>query len=504
MRLRGKAGKKENFCGILLAISSLPSKYFIGTLGREAYKFIDFLRESGQSYWQLLPLCPVGKGNSPYCSLGSFAGEPLYIDLEMLAEAGLLSSRDIPRGVYSEKTDYEAARRLKLPLLKKAARAFDVNTGAFIKFKKENAYWLKDYALFMAIKESFSGAEFNTWEAGLKYRFPNELLIFEDMHPEEILFYEITQYLFYSQLRALKLYAEHNGIKLMGDIPFYVAADSADVWANPEGFKLGRDMTPVLVAGVPPDVFSSNGQLWGNPVYDWEYQKKNGYSLWKKRLIHTAEIFDAVRIDHFRAFADYYTVPYGALNAKSGKWERGPGADFWEKMMPFIKGTEIIAEDLGGDTPEVRALIEKTGFADMRILQFAFNTDLKNRFLPKNFGRSCVCYTGTHDNSTAAGWYENATPKEKLLFSRLVPHDKSGSEVYSLILFGMRSRARNVIIPLQDYLRLPDFARMNIPGVESGNWEWSFSPEVLTEELSREIRRLSGARSQNEKKQSSQ
>lgn len=494
MLLRGKKRKNKSACGILLALSSLPSADGIGTLGKEAYRFIDFLKDSGQSYWQMLPLCPLGKGNSPYCSASSFAGEILYIDIELLVEAGWLSVEDISEKAFPQRVDYSAVRKYKLPLLKKAAEVFDINSKDFLKFKRENKFWLKDYALFMAIKESLSGAELCSWDDAYKYRMPNALLTFEDMHPEEILFYEITQYFFFTQYRALKAYAELQGISLIGDIPFYVSLDSADVWSRPEGFRLGRDMTPVLVAGVPPDSFSDDGQLWGNPVYDWVYHKKTDYLWWRKRLMHMSEMYDVIRIDHFRAFADYYTIPYGAETAKIGKWEKGAGIGFWEAVRPYIKHTEIIAEDLGGDTEEVRALIEKTGFPDMKVLQFAFNTDLKNPFLPRNFGSECVCYTGTHDNDTTFGWYEKADLREKLLFSRLVPSGKESNPVFDLIGYAMRSRAYLVIIPFQDYLCLSSADRMNTPGTESGNWEWRFSSDSLTDGLCEDILRLSALR----------
>lgn len=497
MLLRGKEPKYKKLSGILLPLSSLPSKHGIGDLGEEAFRFIDFLEKSGQSYWQLLPLCPVGKGNSPYCSTSTFAGEILYIDIESLASCGLINPDNIPDTDFPKNTDYKTVRKFKLPLLKEAAENFDIEARDFIKFKKENRYWLKDYALFMAIKDSFDGAHFQMWDDALKYRDPEALLLFEDMHPEEILFYEITQYLFYHQFATLKSYAEKKGIKLIGDIPFYVSLNSADVWSNPECFRLGRDMTPVLVAGVPPDVFSSDGQLWGNPIYDWDFHKKTGFLWWKQRLIQNAKMYDVIRIDHFRAFADYYTIPYGAKNAKGGKWEKGAGINFWRAVKPHIKHTQIIAEDLGGETEEVKALIEKTGFPNMKVLQFAFDSDLKDPFLPKNYSRNCICYTGTHDNDTTLGWYEKASAKEKLLFSRLVPADKSGSVVYSLINYGMKSRARTVIVPLQDYLQLPSSERTNTPGSASGNWEWRFEKADLTEELCSTVLRLSKSRNQN-------
>lgn len=494
MRLRGKASKYKSTSGILLALSSLPSAYGIGTLGAKAREFIDFLSKTNQSYWQLLPLVPVGKGNSPYCSQSAFAGEILYIDLDELILSGLLTQEDIPEREFPEKTDYNAVKRFKLPLLRKAAERFSISDSGFISFKKENSYWLRDYALFMAIRDSFCGSPFNEWEDGLKYRFPEALELFEVTHPEEILFYEITQYLFYSQFFRLKSYASKSGIRLIGDIPFYVSFDSADVWSNPDCFRLGRDMTPVLVAGVPPDVFSNEGQLWGNPIYDWSFHKKSGYSWWKKRLTHNAMLYNVIRIDHFRAFADYYTVPFGATDAKSGKWEKGVGMHFWNEVKPLLAGTEIIAEDLGGETDEVSRLIEDTGFPNMKVLQFAFDSDLKDPFLPKNYNHNCICYTGTHDNDTTAGWYASITQKEKLLFSRLVPADKSGSPVLSLIAFGMKSRARTVIIPLQDYLELPSTHRMNSPGSGNGNWEWRFTDSQLSDTLSETVKRLTKGR----------
>ena len=304
MLLRGKRERYKRESGILLPLSSLPSNYGIGTLGEEAYRFADFLEKSGQTYWQLLPLCPIGKGNSPYSSLSTFAGEILYIDLDFLVKDGLLEENDIPKKEFGENIDYKSVKKFKLPLLKKAAENFDTEIRDFKKFKKENSYWLEDYCLFMAIRESHLGLAFYKWDEPLKYRLPEALEKFRRTHTEEIEFYEITQYFFYSQFFALKNYCEDIGIKLIGDIPFYVALNSADVWSNPECFKLGRDMTPVQVAGVPPDIFSSEGQLWENPIYDWNFQKKTDFLWWTKRLEHYSYMYDVIRIDHFRAFAD--------------------------------------------------------------------------------------------------------------------------------------------------------------------------------------------------------
>lgn len=488
--------KTAKECGILLSVTSLPSDYGIGTLGKEAFEFVDFLKKCGQSYWQILPLCPIGKGNSPYCSEGAFAGEILLIDIEKLINSGLLSDSDIGEYSFTKNTDYNDVREFKLPLLKKAVKNFNADDSDFKQFKRENAFWLQDFCLFSAIKESESTAEFYNWNDGLKYRRSEELEDFKASHHKEITFFEITQFLFYSQYKALKAYANSKGIKIIGDIPFYVSLNSADVWSNPDVFCLNRDMTPRLVAGVPPDIFSSEGQLWGNPIYDWEYLRLGGYSWWKKRLLHTAGLYDVIRIDHFRAFADYYTIKYGAKNATEGEWIIGEGMNFWNPVKPLLENTEIIAEDLGGETPEVEALVKDSGFPNMKVLQFAFDSDLSDPFLPHNMNENCVCYTGTHDNDTTLGWLEKATEKEKLLFSELVPKDKSGSDVLSLISFGMKSKARLVIIPLQDYLELDSDSRMNTPGTPLHNWEWRFKKGDLSQSLCDIIIRLSSYRSE--------
>lgn len=494
MLLKGKETKYKKESGILLPLSAVPSDYGIGSLGEQAYRFADFLKQSRQSYWQMLPLCPVGKGNSPYSALSTFAGEILYIDLDILVANNLLDVSDIQKKSFPKNVDYKSVRKFKLPLLKKAADNFNTKDKNFIRFKNENSYWLKDYCLFMAMRDNNSGLPFLKWDDMLKYRIPAAVRDFENCYGDEIAFYEITQYFFYSQFYNLKNYCQQNGIKLIGDIPFYVSLNSADVWSNPDCFRLGRDMTPVLVAGVPPDIFSSDGQLWGNPIYDWEFQKKTDFLWWKNRLMHYAKMYDVIRIDHFRAFADYYAIPYGSKNAKTGTWEKGVGMMFWNTVKPYIMNAEIIAEDLGGETPEVENLVKMSGFPNMKVLQFAFSGDLKNPFLPKNYNRNCICYTGTHDNDTTLGWYEKAGKKEKMMFDRLVSEEEYNSPVLSLIAYGMKSKARNVIIPLQDYLQLPSSARINTPGVADGNWEWRFEPDDLTDDLANTVLDLSRGR----------
>ncbi len=459
MQLRVKLKKQKR--GILLPLSSLPSNHGIGDLGEEAYRFIDLLRASNQSYWQMLPLCPVGRGNSPYASVSAFAGEILYINLDMLCTDGLLKKDEIGSVKFPKNVDFEKVKEFKIPLLKLAVSRFKKKSSHYEEFCKENNYWLDDFAQFMSQKEN---------------------------HTKD--FYKITQYLFYKQYERLHNYASVSDIKIIGDIPFYVDKDSADVRSNPKVFKLGKDFIPTLMAGVPPDIFSSTGQLWGNPVYDWDYLKATDYGWWKNRVLHNSKLYDVIRVDHFRAFADYYCIPSGSKDATGGFWRKGVGNDFWSRVIPLLGDTEIIAEDLGGeDSPLVIELLKQTGFPNMKVLQFAFDSDLSDPFLPQNFGRNCVCYTGTHDNDTTLGWYQKATDNEKELFNRLVPNEYS-SPVLNLISFAMSSKAETVIIPFTDYLELNSKDRINTPSTPTGNWEWRFSKEDITEELKNKIKNI--------------
>lgn len=488
MLLRGKAKKEK---GILLPLFSLPSRHGIGSLGKEAYDFVDFLRDCGQDYWQILPLCPVGKGNSPYSSPSSFAGEILYIDLDILCCEGWLKENEIPDSFFSDRVDYAQVKKYKLPLLRKVAHRFDTNRRDYKNFIKENDYWLSGYALFSAIKESKLGLSFLQWERELKFALPEALKEFEKTHQSEIEFYKITQFLFRGQYNRLRNYANASGIKIIGDLPFYVSKESADVWQNSEVFRLGRDMSPILQGGVPPDIFSSTGQLWENPIYDWDFLEKTNYRWWGERLKNYGELYDVIRIDHFRAFAEYYAVAARAENAGFGNWHKGPGINFFESVKPYLKGTKIIAEDLGGeDSVIVQDLIKQTGFPNMKVLQFAFSTDGTNLFLPENFGNNCVCYTGTHDNDTTIGWYENLSSKERIMFEKIVPQ-KFSSPSLNLIAFGMKSAANTVIVPFFDYLESGSEARINTPGTSSGNWEWRFKKEDINEELIKKIIKVS-------------
>ncbi len=489
MLLRGNAKRRES--GVLLPLSSLPCKYGIGSLGSEAYKFIDFLKSAGQRYWQLLPLVPLGERNSPYKSESCFAGEILYIDIDMLVEEGLLCADDLPDDISGENTDYTVARKYKLPLLKKAVESFPRKNTAYAVFVQQNEWWLNDYALFSVALDETPDRRIKSLDDGIKRRETAALEAFRLSHRKEIRFYKITQFLFYSQYSRLKKYAAKCGIRLIGDIPFYISPDSADVWVNPELFKLGRDLTPIQVAGVPPDRFAADGQLWGNPIYDWDAHKKSGFYWWKRRLSQCRKMYDVIRIDHFRAFASYYTIPYGSQDARLGRWEKGVGMQFWNNMWDIVSPTDIIAEDLGGEERDVRRLISDTRFSDMKVMQFAFGEKPEYEHYPKNYEYNCVCYTGTHDNNTTLGWYRSLPENQKAQVIRALPQNDNLPVVYRMISALMRSKSRLVIIPMQDYLLLDSSARMNTPGTLHHNWEWRMGENATSEKLAETVRRLS-------------
>ncbi len=486
--------RDKQYSGILLAVSSLPSKYGIGDFGINAYKFVDFLRLGHQRFWQILPLNPLGEGNSPYKSISSYAGEILYIDIDDLVRAGILSSRDISRYTITRNVDYDAVRKFKIPLLKKAAEKFNINDKKYRKFINENAWWLDDFSLFASALSVYKTSSIKDLPDGLKYRLPYDIRQFEAEHEKEINFHKITQYIFYTQYFALKGYANRNGVMLVGDIPFYVSGDSVDVWVNPDDFKVGLDFTPTAVAGVPPDIFSTIGQLWGNPVYDFKNMRDNGYNWWCERLSFCRQIYDVLRIDHFRAFARFYQIPAGATDATKGSWQAGEGELFWDTVINKIGMINIIAEDLGGeDDPAVIELLKHTGFPNMKILQFGFNGDESNIYLPQNYPYNCVCYTGTHDNNTSRGWYENADIKTVVVFDSFL-HDTDMPPAHRLIRAASRSKAMLSIIPMQDLLNLGADARMNTPGTAKGNWQWQMSENDINADNAKLIKKLTKER----------
>ncbi len=492
MPLRDKNRKRSS--GVLCAISSLPSDYGIGTFGEQAYKFIDFLAEGKQRFWQILPLNPLGEGNSPYKSISCFAGEILYIDIDFLVRDGLLNQSDIGEYEYTVKVDYNAVRRFKIPLISKAAENLDSGNGKYRRFLRENGWWLNDYAIFAAALSFYKTKKLTDLPDGIKYRIPGDLQNFKNKHCTEINFYKTVQYLFYSQYFALKDYANKKGVKIIGDIPFYVSADSADVWVNPDDFKVGRDFTPTAVAGVPPDIFSEKGQLWGNPIYNLQNMKKNEYKWWCSRLAFCKDLYDVLRVDHFRAFANYYSVPYGTENAISGSWQKGSGEDFWNIAAEKIGRIKIIAEDLGGeDDPDVISLLKYTDFPNMKILQFGFTGDMQNAFLPQNYGYNCVCYTGTHDNNTSLGWYENASKRQKAVFNAIIK-DNEYSVPHRMIRALSKSQSMLCIIPMQDILCLDADARMNTPGTKRGNWQWQMSADAINGDIANTLKKLTKER----------
>lgn len=474
--------------GILMPIFSLPSPYGIGTFGRAAFNFVDFLEKGAQSYWQILPLNPTNFGDSPYQSFSSFAGNPYFIDLDILCDEKLLTPTEIAACDFGEDinaVDYEKLYNERYPLLKKAFRRFKAGSS-YDRFARLNASWLDDYALFMAIKQAFDGAAWCDWDEPFKKREPDALTKAQSDYAEDIAFHKFLQFKFYEQWSALKKYANKHGVKIIGDIPIYVAFDSADVWANPKQFLLNADYTPKAVAGVPPDAFCEEGQLWGNPLYDWKYMAKTGYSWWKQYLGSALNRYDTVRIDHFRGFESFFAVPYGDKNAKCGKWLKGPDIDLFNALkQEFGQNLPIIAEDLGFITPAVRKMLEGAGFPGMKVLQFAFDSDGKNTYLPHNFTQNCVVYTGTHDNDTAMGWLKTSDPNMvKRAKDYLNFQDDDGFN-WAMMKSALSSVADTCILMMQDLLSLGSEGRINTPSTLGSNWQWRIKGECINDWLAR-------------------
>jgi len=477
-----------------MPVFSLPSRYGIGTFGKEAFRFVDFLEKAGQSYWQILPIGPTSFGDSPYQSFSTYAGNPYFIDLDLLISEGLLSEDEVSKVDFGSdplSIDYGLLYQNRFPLLRLAFSRFE-RTDEYREFCRRNAYWLDDYSLYMAIKQREGDKGWTEWPKALRFREESALADAREELSSDISFYKFLQFVFSRQWHSLKAYANGKGIEIIGDIPIYVALDSADVWANTEQFQLGRDLLPSSVAGCPPDAFSEDGQLWGNPLYDWAKMKKDGYEWWCRRMGYALSVYDTVRIDHFRGLESYYSIPYGDKTAKNGVWKKGPGMALFKAFGEKLGGRlPLIAEDLGFLTDAVLSLLKKSGFPGMKVLQFAFDSREESDYLPHNYNSNCVVYTGTHDNDTSVGWYEKATQKEKLMFQNLLSDKPYKSVAHKLIKYGMESPARIVIIPLQDYLSLDSSCRTNTPGTDNGNWEWRFKSEMLNDELTQIIKGLS-------------
>ena len=485
--------------GILMPISSLPSPYGIGCFSREAYAFVDWLAQAGQTFWQILPLGPTGFGDSPYQSFSTFAGNPYFLDLDALVEEGLLTSAECAGADWGDdpaRVAYDKLYQSRYPLLR---RAFHRWRGAdepdYRTFLSENRDWLEDYALFMALKNARNGASWDTWEDELRLRDPGALERARGELAEECTFQCFLQYEFDRQWGALKRYANGKGIRIIGDIPIYVAFDSSDTWANPELFQLDGDRRPTGVSGVPQDGFSATGQLWGNPLYDWDYHRATGFAWWIARLARCYRRYDVVRIDHFRGFDEYFAIPYGAENALSGVWKPGPGSALFDAVRAALGEKPVIAEDLGYLTDSVRRLVQACGFPGMKVLEFAFDSRDSSgaaEYFPYNYTPNCVVYTGTHDNETVEGWYETILPEERALVREYLGRPEGTAQPlhWDFIRAAMSSVAKWCVVPMQDYLGLDNRARMNQPSTVGKNWRWRASPADFSPELAGRIRRM--------------
>ena len=483
--------------GVLMPISSLPGAYGIGTFSKEAYDFVDFLKASGQKLWQILPLGPTGYGDSPYQAFSTFAGNPYFIDLEKLIEEGLLTKEECDAmdwGGNPEYVDYSNLYASKFKALRLAfSRVKLIEDSKFWEFLTRNLDWVPNYALYMAVKNAQGGACWTEWPEDIRLRKESAIEEYKEKYKDEILFYEFLQYLFAKQWNALKRYANENGIKIVGDVPIYVSFDSADLWANPELFQLDEKNVPLAVAGVPPDAFSKTGQLWGNPLYRWDYHKKTGYVWWIKRMKHCYKLYDVVRVDHFRGFEAYYSVPAQDKTAERGVWKKGPGLDLFKAIEAELGKKEIIAEDLGFLTPEVLKMLEDSGYPGMKVLQFAFYENSDSAYLLQNHVKNSVVYTGTHDNQTTLGWYQKLEKKDRDFLEEYTGITSWKNVCSGMIRLAMMSVCDTCVVPMQDYLELDDAARINEPGSLGNNWKWRMRKDVTEQykELSKRIYKLS-------------
>lgn len=478
--------------GILMALSSLPSNWGIGTMGKSAYEFVDFLRNAGQKYWQLLPLVPTSCGNSPYSSFSTYAGNPNYIDLDMLANGGLLKKDEIKAidwGDSCAKTDYGKVSAGREKLLRKAfergRERYADETAAF----RRDSFWIEDYALYMAAKTYFGMKTWMEWDdRALRMREHDALCRYRELLKDEIEYHCFVQMLFYKQWNALRAYAHRNGVQFIGDIPIYVALDSADVWSEPHFFMLDGDNMPTLVAGCPPDAFSDEGQFWGNPLYDWDRMRADGYGWWIRRIDGAGKLYDVLRIDHFRGFESFWAIPADAESAKSGYWMRGPGMGLVSVLRGWFPHMRYIAEDLGMLTDGVRQLVRDSGFPGMCVLQFAFDAEGNSDYLPHNCKAGNVCYVGTHDNDTVKGWVEHSK-KEDIAYAKKYMHiTPDEGWCWGMIRTGMATPCELFVVPMQDVLELGGECRMNVPGVAGGNWQWRMLSGALTKKTAAKLR----------------
>ena len=481
--------------GILMPIFSLPGKYGIGALGREARDFVDFLEQAGQQWWQILPVGPVGGGNSPYTSVSTFAGNPLFIDLEQLCDAGLLTTAELQSAQLPERDtiDYGAVNQGRSALLRKAFGRLSGDAAQAVRDFGGSHPWLREFALYQALKDHFGDKPWFDWpDRDLRSHQAEAVERARVELAEDVAFHSAVQFWFFSQWADLKAYANDHGVKLIGDLPIYVSLDSADVWSERKEFLLDEEGRPTKVAGVPPDYFSEDGQLWGNPLYNWPAMKADGFGWWIRRVEGASNLCDAIRIDHFRGLESYWAVPADSKTAKNGQWEPGPGMDLLRVLTSWFQNLTYIAEDLGIITDQVHQLREESGLPGMKVLEFAFS-DPNNSYLPHHYDRHCICYTGTHDNNTAVGWYEHAGEAERAFAEQYLGCTGAENVRKALLRVGQSSVAELFVAQIQDYLGLGAEARINVPGVAEDNWQWRMRSGALTEALAEEIHAMTKA-----------
>lgn len=487
----------ERSAGVIMHIASLPGKFGIGTFGKEAYEYVEFLYKSGMRYWQILPLGQTGYGDSPYQSFSAFAGNPYFIDFDILKDEGILSKAEYINENYGdneEYIDYGLLFNIKYIVLRRAYENFKKSHNFLLKeyfesFKEENNWWLDNYSLYMAVKGKFNLASWQEWDDDIKKRRPEAIELYRNELSDEIEFWSFIQFLFFKQWNELKSYANEKGIKIIGDMPIYVAEDSADVWSNPEAYLIYEEtLKPISIAGCPPDAFSEIGQLWGNPLYDWNYMEKTGYKWWIKRVEESLKIYDVVRIDHFRGFESYWEIPYGDTTAINGEWVKGPGIKLFNAIKESLGEINVIAEDLGFLTNEVKEFLEETGFPGMKVLQFAFDEREESNYLPHTYTNNCIAYTGTHDNDTFRGWFELTGNKSDVKYCKeyLALTEEEGYN-WGFIRGAWASVADVSIALMQDFLNLGNETRVNFPSTLGGNWKWRIKEGSYNTELADKI-----------------
>ena len=482
----------QRSAGILLPVSSLPSPYGIGCFSQEAYDFVDWLKDAGQTYWQILPLGVTSYGDSPYQSFSAFAGNPYFISLDELVKEGVLTAEECKKAKFGRKADdidYSQLYKERGRLLRLAYSRSDIGHNAeFAAFCEQNKWWLDDFALFMAVKDRFEGKPWIEWAEDIRLRWQNAMDYYRRELYFEVEYYKYLQFKFDQQWRALKAYANEKGIRIIGDIPIYVPLDSADVWSHPENFQLTRTRRPRVVAGCPPDGFNANGQYWGNPIYDWAHMEQDGFSWWMRRLRAAGESFDVVRIDHFRGIESYWAIPAVNRTARKGEWVKGPGMKLVNAIRKNCPDTDFIAEDLGFLTPEVQQLVIDSGFPGMKVLEFAFDPREPSNYLPDRYPENAICYTGTHDNETLIQWCEGIDAETDAYARSYLGITAEDDLADAIIEAGMQSKAQLFIMQMQDYLRLGRETRMNEPGrLLQSNWRWRMLPGAANEALAQKI-----------------